>query len=226
MADPAPRTLGYWKTRGLGEHIRMLLTHLELPFEDVMYETGDPPHFDKTCWLSKKFTLGLDFPNLPHFIDEDIRITESDGVLKFICRKYKPDYLGTTVEEKATIEMLIEVVGDLKRRMTRTCYSPAFASLKRDADAYVRERLECLARWLQPRTWAVAERPTLADFDLFESLAFANIFYPGGLAAISDVFARYSQQVRTLKHVAEFDDRRPRLKFKNKYSRLPEPELK
>ena len=204
----------------------MLLTHLELPFDNVMYETGDPPTYDKTCWLSKKNTLGLDFPNLPYFIDEDIRISESYGILKFICRKYKPEYLGNTVEERATIEMLMEVAGDMKRRMTRTCYSSAFASLKSDADLFVKGKLESLARWLAPRTWAVSERPTLADFDLFESLSFANIFYPGGIAAVSDVFARYFQQVRTLKHIAEFDDRRPRLKFKNKYSRLPEPESK
>ena len=34
------------------------------------------PDFDKSCWFDNKFSLGFDFPNLPYFIDGDIKLTQ------------------------------------------------------------------------------------------------------------------------------------------------------
>jgi hypothetical protein len=31
--------------------------------------TGEAPTFDKSCWFDIKFSLGLDFPNLPYYMD-------------------------------------------------------------------------------------------------------------------------------------------------------------
>jgi glutathione S-transferase len=47
----------------------MLLHYTGTKYQDDAYriklDGGDPKHE----WLGKKFTLGLDFPNLPYYID-------------------------------------------------------------------------------------------------------------------------------------------------------------
>jgi glutathione S-transferase len=51
----------------LGQPIRLLVAYTEEEVEERKYELG--PNFDKSDWLKVKFTLGLDFPNLPYYID-------------------------------------------------------------------------------------------------------------------------------------------------------------
>ena len=75
----APIKIGYWDIRGLAEPIRMLLKHLNIEFEEKRYGFGNEseasfPNLDE--WLAEKFTLGLDFPNLPYLIDGDFKMTE------------------------------------------------------------------------------------------------------------------------------------------------------
>ena len=62
-------TLGYWKIRGLAQQIRYMLTYLNVEFHDELYEQGESPEFSRKVWSDKKDSLGLDFPNLPYYID-------------------------------------------------------------------------------------------------------------------------------------------------------------
>lgn len=57
--------------------------------------------------------MGLDFPNLPYFIDADgTRLTETKAIAIYIADKYKPELLGKTPEERAKVEMLCGVLFD------------------------------------------------------------------------------------------------------------------
>lgn len=62
-------TLGYWKWRGVAEPIRILLRYVDEDFEDIRLDLGPAPDYDKKQWLDLIPQLGLDFPNLPYFID-------------------------------------------------------------------------------------------------------------------------------------------------------------
>jgi hypothetical protein len=73
MATP---TLGYWDIRGNTEPIRMVLHYAEAPFEDKRYEYGSTPQTLRSIWLADKPNLGLDFPNLPYYIDGDLKLTQ------------------------------------------------------------------------------------------------------------------------------------------------------
>ena len=65
--------LGYWAIRGLAQPIRLLLAYTGTKFVDTKYKvTGTAPNFDKSAWFSIKFSLGLDFPNLPYFKDDQV----------------------------------------------------------------------------------------------------------------------------------------------------------
>jgi glutathione S-transferase len=53
----------------MGQPIRLLLAYTETDYAEKVYEMGDAPDFEKSDWLKDKFRLGLDFPNLPYYIE-------------------------------------------------------------------------------------------------------------------------------------------------------------
>ena len=55
--------------------------YLNVDFEDKLYEAGDAPDFDKSCWLDVKGTLGLEYPNLPYLIDGETKLTETVAIM-------------------------------------------------------------------------------------------------------------------------------------------------
>lgn len=69
--------LGYWDIRGFAEPIRLLLRYCDVPFEEVRYGYGTGDQFpSRDEWLAEKFTLRLDFPNLPYLISGEHRLTQ------------------------------------------------------------------------------------------------------------------------------------------------------
>uniref|UniRef100_A0A8B9DWX2 glutathione transferase n=1 Tax=Anser cygnoides TaxID=8845 RepID=A0A8B9DWX2_ANSCY len=46
------------------------------------------PDYDKSQWINEKEKLGLDFPNLPYFIDGSTKLTQSNAILRYIARKH------------------------------------------------------------------------------------------------------------------------------------------
>ena len=65
--------LGYWKIRGRGEPIRLLMEFLGVKY------TEENPSFKQ--WFSKRDSMGMDFPNLPYLIDGNHKITESRAII-------------------------------------------------------------------------------------------------------------------------------------------------
>ncbi len=52
---------------------RLLLEYTGMKYEDKKLACGPAPTFDRSAWTDQKFSLGLDFPNLPYYIDEEVR---------------------------------------------------------------------------------------------------------------------------------------------------------
>jgi len=69
-------TVGYWDMRGLGEPIRYLLKYKGIKFDDKRYHfnSGTTPQEIGKYWSPEKYNLGLDFPNLPYYIDGDVKV--------------------------------------------------------------------------------------------------------------------------------------------------------
>ena len=115
-------TLGYWKIRGLAANIRYQLIYSGIDYEMVEYEQGDGPDFSRATWLDVKFTLGMDFPNLPYLNDGALKITETYAIHKYLADKYKPELLGKDAETRAVVNQLAGVIYDLKMKVTMPCY--------------------------------------------------------------------------------------------------------
>ena len=39
----------------------------------------------------------MDFPNLPYYLDGDVKISESHTILRYIAQKHNPEMLGTLI---------------------------------------------------------------------------------------------------------------------------------
>ena len=47
----------------------MILAYADADWIEFQESCGGPPNYSLDGWLSKKFKLGLDFPNLPYLKD-------------------------------------------------------------------------------------------------------------------------------------------------------------
>ena len=110
---PSRPRLGYWNTRAIGEPIRLLLAYADVDYEDVRYEVGPPPAYDKKSWSDEKFKLGLVAPNLPYWIEpkSGLRLTQSRAILFHIAGQH--DLAGATAHERALCQMAVDCAFDL-----------------------------------------------------------------------------------------------------------------
>lgn len=216
MAENKP-VLGYWKIRGLAEPIRLLLWHLDVDYEEVYFEQGDAPHYSREQWLAVKDTLGLQFPNLPYFLDSDYKVTQSFAIAKYIVRKWRPEYFGVTDHEKEQAWVMEGVFSDIKSILTSISYAPDYNQHKRDISVeLLKTQLSYLADWLNENTYAAGAHITYLDFFFFELLDNAEAFEPGVLNNVNEeVYTRYLEHIRSLHRVREFESR-PRMPFNNK----------
>lgn len=163
-------TLAYWKTRGLAQPIRLLLHYIGQDFDDVKFEMGEGPEFNKEEWLSKKFTFGLEFPNIPLYIDGDVKISQSNAIIRYLGRKH--DVAGKTEQERIMVDMLLDYYKDLRNSIDNVTYSPDYDNMKSELfDSMKKEQLPLLeARLSKGNPWFIGEEVTIVDFPLYEIL--------------------------------------------------------
>lgn len=177
--------LGYWAIRGLGEPIRMTLQYRKVPYEEKSYVQGEGPEFSRENWLKEKYTLGLDFPNIPYLVDGDLKMTQSKPILFYLGRKL--GLMGKNPAEEAKIMMLCDEAHDLRFKMSTHFYGPEGDSAQSRKDFYeanVRETLQHFDAYLAKSSskFAVGDSATVADFQLFEYLDVAFLMDGTGKA--------------------------------------------
>ena len=101
----------------LGQECRIVLHYTDTEYKDEVTGEG---------WGDQKFKLGLDFPNLPYFIDGELKLTQSDAILRHIGRKN--DLFGKSPNEMAEIDMVIDTAKDFKLAIAKIAYNPDFVS--------------------------------------------------------------------------------------------------
>merc|ERR1712183_566667 len=161
--------LGYWSIRGLAQPIRLLLTYVGTEFEDKKYlVTGEKGKYDNSSWFDVKFTLGLDFPNLPYYIDGQIKITQTNSILRYIGRKH--NLCGNTEEERVRVDMAAEQVMDLRNAAVTLFYGGGFDKNKPAYMDKLTGSLKALSDFLADRTWLAGDSLSFPDFHLYEML--------------------------------------------------------
>ena len=97
----------------------MVLHYLEIEYQDDVIG----PNWHTT---DDKFKLGLDFPNLPYYIDKDVKLTQSLAILRYIGKTN--DLSGQNPQEEAKIDMLIQTAEDILLAFAYKAYDPEFVS--------------------------------------------------------------------------------------------------
>ncbi|KPM11585.1 Sar s 8 allergen (glutathione S transferase mu-like protein 3) [Sarcoptes scabiei] len=174
--------LGYWDIRGLGHPIRMLLTYVGVDFVDKRYQIGPGPEFDRSDWLNEKFNLGLDFPNLPYYIEGDIKLTQSIAILRYLGRKYNLD--GQNEQEWRRIALCEQQIVDLFWAMARIFYDPNFEKLKLDLFAKLPDDLKFLTEFLGDHPFVAGTNLSYIDFLVYEYFVRVKLFAP-------EIFAKF-----------------------------------
>ncbi|CAN7985222.1 unnamed protein product [Ixodes hexagonus] len=168
-------TIGYWDSRGLGQVIRNLLVYKGVPFEDKRYKKGPPPEYSRAEWLADKFNLGLKFPNLPYYIDGDVKLTQSLAILRYLARKY--DLGPRNEEETRELDMLEQQARDVSTNLVRSFLSDVnFPEARKKYEDNMANVLKPWADHLANRKWVLGDRLTYVDFLVYEALDWNHEF--------------------------------------------------
>ena len=212
--------LGYWSIRGLAAQIRYMFYYLNIDFEDKLYECGDAPDFDKSCWFDVKETLGLEYPNLPYLIDGETKLTETVAIMQYIARKYQPALLGSNSSEIGRIHMLLDKVATLKGKATGPCYGSG------DTEAIIEECRPILAKIVETMgdsQWIAGSNLTWLDFYFAELLDLLNAISDGLFHAEFPTMQTYWDRFIALPNLAEAwadDTKCMKAPFNNKMAKL------
>uniref|UniRef100_UPI00398F367B glutathione S-transferase Mu 1-like isoform X2 n=1 Tax=Pristiophorus japonicus TaxID=55135 RepID=UPI00398F367B len=160
----------------LAQPIRLLLEYTGTEYEDKLYSCGEAPDFEKSCWLDVKLKLGLDFPNLPYMIDGDVKLSQSNAIVRYIARKHNLD--GKTEAEKIRIDLLENQTMDFRMGFARLAYNPDFENLKADYQKGLPGLLKQYSDFLGKRPWFAGDQITFVDFLMYEPLDAHQIFEP------------------------------------------------
>ena len=83
---------------------------------------------DRSEWESVKPTLGLDWPNLPYFIDGEVKLSQSTAILRHIARQH--GLSGKSEAEMRRIDLVLDQSKDFfNSTFAKMCYDPDFVRL-------------------------------------------------------------------------------------------------
>jgi len=168
MSSSVP-TLGYWDIRGLGEAIRYLLKYAGVEYNDKRYDIQN-----RDTWLSVKPTLGLDFPNLPYYIDGDIKLTQSLTILRYLAHKH-----GLAARDEPTRALQEVVEQQIQDMRIRFLFSILLVDGEPKKEAYctgtLEPQLDLLVKFMGEKQWLTGQL-SYVDFLAYETLDWFRLF--------------------------------------------------
>ncbi|TNV75713.1 hypothetical protein FGO68_gene5684 [Halteria grandinella] len=214
-------TIGYWKIRGLIAPVKYMLAYLGVDYEDVSYEQGDAPDFSRECWLSVKPTLPLPFPNLPYLFHGDVKITESQAMMRYIANEFGSglNLSGKDSKDKANVDMLLSVLSDIKAPTVGHFYGSG------DAEAICKiayAQYPAVEAFLGDKPFLVGDYVTFVDFFFWEQIEIFTFASKGEFLQRFPKLAEYHKRVSALPKFAEYlqSDKFMVRPFNNKIAKL------
>jgi len=194
--------LAYWDLRGIVEPIRFLLNYVGTEFEDKRYTIGPAPEFERPEWLADKASLALDFPNLPYYIDGDVKLTQSTAILRHLARKN--DLVGNSEEELLRTDLAEQQAIDIRQSLVKICYNTVeYEALREELLKTLPATLELVSKFLGSSQYVVGDRITYVDFLLYETLDFVRIFEPT-LFEATPVLSEYLSRFEALPAIDKY----------------------
>ncbi|CAG2105507.1 unnamed protein product [Medioppia subpectinata] len=174
-------TLGYYKIRAIAQPIRLLLAYKGVKFTDKYEDKPGAVEYNdfKSTWFGKvKFTLGLDFPNLPYYIDGDVKLTQSNAITRHLARKH-----GLVATDETGLDrqdVLEQQLTDIRNQFFDLLFFNN--NYETDKVKYLAETLpqllDALSRFLGTRQWFTGNDINFVDFMAYEYLDWFRLYSP------------------------------------------------
>mmetsp|Transcript_6246 Transcript_6246/g.14941 ORF Transcript_6246/g.14941 Transcript_6246/m.14941 type:complete len:235 (+) Transcript_6246:66-770(+) len=200
-------TLGYWKIRGLGAPLRMMMEYAGKEYKDNQYEAHakEEGGWDVSSWFGgpKQDLLAKNaLMNLPYVVCGDTVVVQSNACYTFLGRKL--DLNGKTDAEITKNEQILCEVMDLRNDLLAVVYpfklkkaefpEKSKAHVERATPGYYRK----LEAWLemQGTKFLSADTPLSGDFHAWEmldqhELVASKLSYASPLAKFPKLTAYY-----------------------------------
>ncbi|CAG2108476.1 unnamed protein product [Medioppia subpectinata] len=168
-------TVGYWSWRGRAQAIRLLLKYAGIQFTDKRY--ANPKD-----WQSEKFTLGLDFPNIPYYIDGDLKLTQSMAIMRYLGEKH--GLSATADPQRAVQDMAEQQLQDVLQGFLGIMFGPGDGEAKPPAyiTGTLEPQLDLLAKFLADKQWLTGDQLSYVDFHAYELLDKLRLYAPESVA--------------------------------------------
>ncbi|KAM7538666.1 hypothetical protein Aperf_G00000056455 [Anoplocephala perfoliata] len=186
--------LAYWNVRGLAEHIRMLLHYLGVKYEDKAYDLREE-------WFAEKFKLGMDFPNLPYYIDGDFKVTQSSAIIEYIADSH--NMLPTCKEHRAMLHMVYNDIKDFRSSVGKIIY---YQHTDDDTKQFLKglpDKLNQYEKYLGEKQWLSGDEINYPDFSLCELLIQLERFDPSSLKGFPELKA-YLKRFKDLPQLKDY----------------------
>ncbi|XP_037084259.1 glutathione S-transferase 2-like isoform X1 [Pollicipes pollicipes] len=160
-----PSVFGYWTIRGLGQVCRFMLEYTGEEYQDDRYDATNPEKWQE---VKTKNPHGLAFPNLPYYVDGDVKMSQSAAIIRHLARKN--DMVGTSDHETRQLEMLEGVIWDLRVWLAFLCYGTE-ESFNQTLPAMKERVSNCfkqLSDYLGSNKWFLGDRITYVDFLFYD----------------------------------------------------------
>ena len=150
---------GYWAIRGRGQPIRLLLAYTGEDVEEHRYS-------ERQQWLDVKYNLGMDLPNLPYYFDDEVQLSQSMSIIRYLAGKY--GLAGETQEDSARADMYAQDLADLGEGLARISYDPQFKALKEGHLKVLQAKLAQYEPILKDHDWFLGDKLSYVDFLAYE----------------------------------------------------------
>ncbi|CAG2173095.1 unnamed protein product, partial [Oppiella nova] len=171
-------TLGYYKVRAFAQPSRLLLKYTGTSFTDKYYEFGSTPETLRDHWYKEKFTLGLDFPNVPYYIDANVKLTQSIAILRYLGRKH-----GLVARDETGLvrqDLVEQQLFDYRTGFLQTVFNKE--GFEENKKKFIAETLpqwlDQLSKFLGSDQWLTGKTLTYVDFLGYEVLDWFRLFSP------------------------------------------------
>ena len=169
-----------------------------MEYANVDYEVRE---INFETWTKEKPALPLDYPNLPHIVDGDIKMSESMAICKYISRKC--DLMPKTDEEIRNADMAEGAIIDFRILFFVLMFNTSYDTDKDQYPAQIKAKLVNFERVFTKQKWLVGNRITWMDFVLYESLDVNSMFVPGILDDFPKV-KEYKNRIESFDKIAAY----------------------
>ncbi|KAG0428915.1 hypothetical protein HPB47_024139 [Ixodes persulcatus] len=168
------------------------------------YGFGPGPEWTRDEWLAVKPNLGLDFPNLPYYLDGDVKLTQSLAILKYLGRKH--GLAPKTEEQQRRVDMVEMQAFDIIMYCVRVCYDPEYTEDKRRQflTEVAPDKLKQFVTFLaKAGPFVAGDMVTYADFILYEALQVVRAMGPSSFKNYPEL-EKYCARVAALPGLREY----------------------